>query len=109
MGVTGEEVLGEVGEVTGGLRRGGDEGKEMAGTKTGLGCQAGQAAALAIGETMATAERIVLRRNCRDFQGGARVGDGRVHDFPRWGVHTPRAICMNVKRKGLQNLMDVSA
>jgi len=55
MGEAGEEVLGEVGEVTGVLRGGGDEGKEMAGTKTGLGCQAGEAAALAIGEAMPTA------------------------------------------------------
>jgi len=50
-----EQVGGEVFGVGLGWYGSGDEGKEMAGTKTGLGCQAGEAAALAIREVMPTA------------------------------------------------------
>jgi len=51
--------------------------------ETGLGFQAGLTAALAIGETVQAAERLVLRRDGRGFQGGAGVcGVDGVHGFP---------------------------
>ncbi len=94
-GEFGKEFRGEVGGVTRARREGdGDAGQtEMMRAETGLGFQAGLTAALAIGETVQAAERLVLRRDGSAFQGGASAcGVGNAHDFPFFagGTHTPR-------------------
>jgi hypothetical protein len=89
IGEFGEEVGGEVGGVTWGRRERDGDRMKVARTKAGLGFQAGQRAALAIGEAILAADGTSLGRTCRDFQGGAVICDGGVHDFPRSGVYTP--------------------
>ncbi|SRR5712692_10116315 len=54
MGQAAEEVLGEVGKVAGGRRESDDSLTEMIGTESGLRFQAGETAALAVGEAIDT-------------------------------------------------------
>src|SRR6266571_3421171 len=107
-GKFGEQIGGKVDGVTGGRREGGRDRMKVARTKAGLGFQPGQRAALAIGEAIMAAGGTILGQSCRDFQGGAVICDGGVHDFPRSGVCTPRSSCRNLKTQGLQKLMAVS-
>jgi hypothetical protein len=61
LGEFGEEVRREVRKIAGGSRDGSFDTKtEMIGTETGLGFQAGAAAALAIGKAMQAAGRVQL-------------------------------------------------
>ncbi len=111
MGVAGEEILGEVGGVTGGYREGGsDLQAEVARTKTKLRFQAAKTASGAIVIAMLAARvgwrKIGYGRGgwgfwCQDFY----VWGLRVHGLSSFcrlrGTH-PRHCCMVIKTKDLQ-------
>jgi hypothetical protein len=106
----GEEVGGEVFRIVIQLQGSGGFGQaEMVRTKAEVRLRASEAATLPIGEAIQAASGIV-EGDASQFRENGDPGTffGWIHDAPYWGG-TPRAICMDIKRKDLRNLHFVNA